>query len=88
MSQPKEGFQELIAKYGKNEKDSGSTEAQIAILTSKINYLTGHFKNHPKDNHSRRGLLQMVGKRKRLLKYLMREDIEKFRSLKAELNIR
>lgn len=79
---------ELVEKFGKNDKDSGSTEVQIAILTTRINYLHGHFKSHPKDNHSRRGLLQMVGKRKRLLKYLMRKDIEKFRSLKVELKIR
>ena len=78
----------IVNKFGKNEKDTGSTEVQVAVLTSRINHLTGHFKTHPKDNHSRRGLLQMVGKRKRLLNYLMRKDIEAFRSLKTMLKIR
>ncbi|MCH7783114.1 30S ribosomal protein S15 [candidate division KSB1 bacterium] len=88
MEYVKQDIHEIVEKFGKNDKDSGSTEVQIAILTARINYLNGHFKTHPKDNHSRRGLLQMVGKRKRLLKYLMRKDIEKFRSLKTDLKIR
>ena len=88
MEYVKKDVSEIVGQYGKNDKDSGSAEVQIALLTDRINYLNGHFKSHPKDNHSRRGLLQMVGKRKRLLKYLMRKDIEKFRSLKTELNIR
>ena len=88
MEYVKQDVSEIVEKFGNNDKDSGSTVVQIAILTSRINYLHGHFKSHPKDNHSRRGLLQMVGKRKRLLKYLMRKDIEKFRSLKIELKIR
>ncbi|MFC1557239.1 30S ribosomal protein S15 [candidate division KSB1 bacterium] len=78
----------IFKKYGKQENDTGSPEVQIALLTYRINYLTEHFKNHPKDNHSRRGLLKMVGQRKRLLSYLMRKDIESYRSLKSELSIR
>ncbi len=85
-------MQEIIPKvvkqYGKNENDTGSTEVQIALLTERINHLIEHFKGHSKDNHSRRGLLKMVGRRKRLLTYLSHKDIERFRSLKKELNIR
>ena len=88
MEYMKEKIPEIVEKFGKSEKDSGSTEVQIAILSSRINHLTDHFKLHPKDNHSRRGLLKLVGRRKRLLSYLMRKDIEKYRNLKSELNIR
>lgn len=88
MEYMKEKIPEIIEKFGKSEKDAGSTEVQIAILSSRISHLTEHFKLHPKDNHSRRGLLKLVGKRKRLLSYLMRKDIEKYRNLKSELNIR
>ncbi|MCP4725941.1 MAG: 30S ribosomal protein S15 [bacterium] len=78
----------IIKKFGKGESDTGSSEVQIAILTYRIAHLTGHFKIHPKDNHSRLGLLKLVGQRKRLLRYLMKKDIERFRWLKAELKIR
>jgi small subunit ribosomal protein S15 len=79
---------ELIKKYGKNEKDSGKTEVQIAILTKKINDLTDHFSNHKKDHHSRRGLMMMVGKRRKLLDYIMSKDINRYRTIIKELNIR
>jgi small subunit ribosomal protein S15 len=79
---------ELIRKYGKNEKDSGTAEVQIAILTKRINDLTDHFTNHTKDHHSRRGLMMMVGKRRRLLDYLASKDIERYRNIIKELNIR
>lgn len=79
---------ELIAEFGKNEKDTGSTEVQIAILTEDINHLTEHLKVHKKDFHSRLGLLKKVGKRKRLLNYLAERDIEGYRALIAKLGIR
>lgn len=79
---------ELIKKYGDSEKDSGKTEVQIALLTKRITDLTGHFNTHKKDHHSRRGLLIMVGKRRRLLNYLMKKDIERYRALIKDLNIR
>lgn len=84
----KEEKLELIKKYGTNEKDSGKSEVQIALLTKRINDLTGHFGIHKKDHHSRRGLLMMVGKRRRLLDYLMRKDIQRYRTIIKELNIR
>lgn len=84
----KEQKLELIKKYGGNEKDSGKSEVQIALLTARINELTTHFDAHKKDHHSRRGLMMMVGKRRRLLDYLMRKDIERYRAIIKELNIR
>ena len=84
----KELKQEIIKKYGNNEKDTGSPEVQIALLTERIKYLTEHFKTHAKDFHSRRGLLMLVGKRRRLLDYLKREDIERYRKIISELGIR
>jgi len=84
----KEEKQEIIQKYGANEKDSGKPEVQIALLTKRINDLTGHFSHHKKDHHSRRGLLMMVGKRRRLLDYLISKDIERYRSIIKQLNIR
>ncbi len=79
---------EIIKTYGKDAKDTGSTEVQIAILTAQINHLTEHLRTHKKDFHSRLGLLKMVGKRKRLLSYLMNKDIEGYRALIAKLGIR
>ena len=79
---------ELIKKYGTNEKDSGRTEVQIALITKRLNDLTSHFEVHKKDHHSRRGLLMMVGKRRRLLDYLKRKDIERYRTIIKEMNIR
>lgn len=84
----KEQKLELIKKYGGNEKDSGKSEVQVALLTARINELTSHFDAHKKDHHSRRGLMMMVGKRRRLLDYLMRKDIERYRTIIKELNIR
>lgn len=79
---------EIIKEFGRNEKDTGSPEVQIAIFTKRINALTEHFKTHEKDFHSRRGLLMLVGKRRRLLDYLMRTDIQKYREIIKKLNIR
>ena len=84
----KEEKLEIVTKFGKNEKDSGTSEVQIAILTKRINELTDHFNKHAKDHHSRRGLLMMVGKRRRLLDYLIKKDIERYRTIIKELNIR
>lgn len=84
----KETKTEIIKKFGRDEKDTGSSEVQIALLTERINELTEHLKVHKKDNHSRRGLLIMVGKRKRLLRYLESKDVERYRDLISKLNIR
>lgn len=84
----KEEKLELIKKFGANDKDSGKAEVQIAMLTKRINDLTDHFNAHKKDHHSRRGLMMMVGKRRRLLDYLMNKDIARYRSIIKELNIR
>lgn len=80
--------QDIITTYGRKEKDTGSVDVQIALLTERINELTEHLKVHKKDEHSRRGLLIMVGKRKRLLKYLEKIDILRYRELIAKLGIR
>ncbi|HDS03083.1 MAG TPA: 30S ribosomal protein S15 [Firmicutes bacterium] len=88
MAISKEQKNEMITKYGGSESNSGTPEVQIAILTARINDLQDHFKSHPKDHHSRRGLLKMVGKRRRLLRYLMKRDIAKYRELIADLGIR
>ncbi|NWF89645.1 MAG: 30S ribosomal protein S15 [Ignavibacteriaceae bacterium] len=84
----KEEKLELVKKFGANEKDSGKAEVQIALLTKRINDLTDHFNAHKKDHHSRRGLMMMVGKRRRLLDYLMNKDIARYRAIIKELNIR
>jgi small subunit ribosomal protein S15 len=84
----KEQKKDLIKKYGGNEKNSGKAEVQIAILTARINELTSHFENHNKDNHSRIGLLKIVGKRRKLLDYLANKDINRYRKIIEELNIR
>ncbi|MEE9448768.1 MAG: 30S ribosomal protein S15 [Ignavibacteriaceae bacterium] len=84
----KEEKQEIIKKFGKSENDSGKSEVQIALLTKRINDLTDHFNTHKKDHHSRRGLMMMVGKRRRLLDYLTAKDIERYRGIIKELNIR
>ena len=80
--------QAVIEKYRLHENDRGSAQVQIALLTARINDLTEHFRAHPKDHHGRRGLLQMVGQRRRLLDYLRRTDVEKYRELIAELGLR
>lgn len=79
---------DIIKKFGSNEKDSGKAEVQVALLTARINQLTGHFEANKKDHASRRGLLQMVGKRKRLLTYIAEKNIERYRAIIKELNIR
>ena len=79
---------EIIVKFGKNEQDTGSPAVQIALLTKRIEELNAHLAVHKKDHHSRRGLLKLVGQRKNLLRYLMEQDIEAYRSLIAELGIR
>ncbi len=84
----KEAKQEIMKKYAVHEGDTGSPEVQIAILTSRINYLTEHLKMHKKDHHSRRGLLKMVGQRRRLLSYLSKKDINRYREILAQLNLR
>ena len=78
----------IIAEYGRSEGDTGSPEVQIAILTARINELTEHFKTNPKDHHSRRGLLKMVGQRRGMLDYLKNKDIERYRSLIERLGLR
>ena len=80
--------QEIIEKYGRTPNDTGSPEVQIALLTARIDLLTEHLKEHKKDHHSRRGLLKMVGKRRALLEYLKKNDIESYRNLIARLGIR
>jgi small subunit ribosomal protein S15 len=80
--------QSLIEKFRVHETDTGSPEVQIAILTERINYLTGHLKMHKKDHHSRRGLLKMVGKRRNLLNYVRDNDIERYRTILEKLNLR
>lgn len=83
-----ESKKEIIGKYKLNEKDTGSSEVQIALLSSRIKYLTEHFRIHKKDHHSRRGLLKLVGQRRRLLKYLKNKDVERYRKIIKELGIR
>lgn len=78
----------VIGEHGLHDKDSGSADVQIAILTKRINHLTEHLKVHAKDHHSRRGLLMMVGKRRRLLKYLKKNHLKRYRELIAKLGIR
>jgi small subunit ribosomal protein S15 len=78
----------VIQKYRMHENDRGSARVQVALLTARINYLTGHFRQHHKDHHSRRGLLKMVGQRRRLLDYIRRNDLEQYRQLIADLGLR
>ena len=79
---------EIIQKYARHEGDTGSPEVQVAILTERIRQLTEHLKQHPKDDHSRLGMYKMVGKRRRLLDYLAKKDIERYRAIIAKLGIR
>lgn len=88
MPTSKEKKEEIIKQFQLHDKDTGSPEVQISLLSERINYLTGHLKVHKKDFHSRRGLLKMVGHRHRLLDYLMKTDIESYRQLIAELGLR
>ena len=84
----KERKQEIIATYKRDENDTGSPEVQIAILTERISELTEHLKEHKNDNHSRRGLLKMVGKRRNLLNYLAKKDINRYREIAQKLSLR
>ena len=88
MTTTKEKRLEIAQSYRRHEKDSGSPEVQVALLTDRIEYLSGHIKQHPHDFHSRRGLLQMVEQRKRLLKYLQREDRQRYEELIKRLGLR
>ena len=83
-----EAKQEIMQKYAVHEGDTGSPEVQIAVLSARIDYLTEHLKQHKKDHHSRRGLLKMFGHRRRLLSYLYKTDIERYRSIIAKLGLR
>ena len=84
----KERKQEIINTYKREENDTGSPEVQIALLTERISELTEHLKVHPKDNHSRRGLLKMVGKRRNLLNYLAKKDIQRYKDIAQKLSLR
>ena len=88
MALTKEAKQEIITKHGRSATDTGSTQVQVAMLTQRINELTEHLRGHAKDHHSRRGLLMLVGKRRRMLRYLERHDLERYRALVAELGLR
>lgn len=88
MTTSREKKQEIVAKHRLHESDTGSPEVQIALLTQRINHLTEHLKGHRKDFHSQRGLLIMVGQRRRLLDYLAKTDVESYRNLIAELDLR
>jgi small subunit ribosomal protein S15 len=88
MTLTQERKQELIDKFGDSSTDTGKTEVQVALLTERINELTQHLRTHRKDHHSRRGLLMLVGRRRRFLDYLQREDLERYRSLIRELGLR
>ena len=90
MSKAKDGIrkQSLIKSFKKHEKDTGSSRVQIAIITDRINYLVDHLKQHKKDNHSRRGLLNLVGQRRRLLSYLKRKNYDEYLSLSKELKLK
>jgi small subunit ribosomal protein S15 len=88
MPLTQERKQELVTKFGDGEADTGKTEVQIAMLTERINELTDHLRTHSKDHHSRRGLLMLVGRRRRFLNYLQRTDLERYRTLVRELGLR
>jgi small subunit ribosomal protein S15 len=88
MPLTKDAKQQIISDNARGDNDSGSPEVQVALLSRRISELTEHLRTHPKDHHSRRGLLRMVGRRRRLLGYLRREDIERYRALIAKLGLR
>jgi small subunit ribosomal protein S15 len=88
MALTKQIKEELIKTFGKNEKDTGAAEVQIALLTKRVEELTEHFKRHPKDNNSRRGLLKVVGQRRRLLAYLRKRNLTKYREIIERLSLR
>jgi small subunit ribosomal protein S15 len=84
----KEAKQEIFDKHGRTKADTGSAQVQIALLTARVNELTEHLRSHPKDHYSRRGLLKLVGRRRRLLQYLQKRDLEGYRALIQELGLR
>ena len=88
MALTKESKEDVLSSFGRHEKDSGSSEVQIALLTRRINELTEHFKIHKKDFHSLRGLLRIVGQRRRLLSYMRRNDLDRYRTIIADLGLR
>jgi small subunit ribosomal protein S15 len=88
MSLTKEAKQEIVQQHGSSTTDTGSTKVQVALLTRRINQLTEHLRTHPKDHYSRRGLLKLVGRRRRFLNYLQRHDLEGYRALIKELGLR
>jgi small subunit ribosomal protein S15 len=88
MTVTQERKQELVSKFGEGPRDTGKAEVQIALMTERINDLTEHLRTHRKDHHSRRGLLMLVGRRRRLLNYLQRSDLERYRALVRELGLR
>jgi small subunit ribosomal protein S15 len=88
MTLTQERKQEIVAQFGASPQDTGNTRVQVALLTARINELTEHLREHSKDHHSRRGLLMLVGQRRRLLNYLQRDDLEGYRALVRELGLR
>jgi small subunit ribosomal protein S15 len=88
MSLTQERKAEIVTQFGENAEDTGNTRVQVALLTQRINDLTGHLREHSKDHHSRRGLLMLVGQRRRLLNYMQRSDLDGYRSLIRELGLR
>jgi small subunit ribosomal protein S15 len=88
MPLTKDAKQEVVSTYGRDDADTGSPEVQIALLTRRIEQLTDHLRTHKKDHHSRRGLLKLVGQRRRLLNYVQRQDVERYRNLIRELGLR
>ena len=88
MPQDADVKKDVISKYRLHESDTGSSEVQVALLSQRIEYLTEHFKTHKKDHHSRRGLLKLVGQRRRLLDYLKRSNVDRYRTVVSSLNLR
>jgi small subunit ribosomal protein S15 len=88
MTLTAEDKREIAGRFGKNDQDTGTTEVQVALLTRRINDLTEHLRAHKHDHHSRRGLLMLVGRRRRFLNYLQREDLDRYRALVRELGLR
>jgi small subunit ribosomal protein S15 len=88
MTMTAEEKQEIVGRFGRDESDTGTTQVQVALLTHRINHLTEHLRTHKQDHHSRRGLLMLVGRRRRFLNYLQRNDLEGYRSLIRELGLR
>ena len=88
MTLTKEAKQGIVGKHGRSEQDTGSAQVQIALLTARVNELTEHLREHPKDHYSRRGLLKLVGQRKRLQAYLRDVDVERYRAINAKLGLR